>query len=79
MNKEEMVILNIPDEVWITACRYENIDVDLDLPPRDVFLHVTGKKGFTDGGLEHALSDYLLRTGPFCDDGEFEHVSGYQI
>jgi len=74
-----MAITNVPREVWITACRYENVELDLDLPPDQVFIHVTGVRGFDNGGFERALADYLLRAGSFSDGGEFEHVSGYTI
>ena len=73
-----MHISEIPNEIYIVACEYEDIDLAEwgENRAKDAFRHETQtRRHYTDGGLEKAICDYLMKQGEFAEDGRFEQVS----
>jgi len=74
-----MKILDIPKEVYLIAIDYEGFerpDNEEDAE-RDYQIDV-GLRGWTDGGLERAISEYLQRTGPFAEGYLYADVDGWE-
>jgi len=76
-----MTIANIPVAVYAVACDYEDIERPANIENCiDAYKLGIQRKGFTQAGLEDALSDYLHLSGAFNEDsGEFAGVSGYRF
>ena len=82
-----MKISNIPNEVWLAALDNEGIDrpesrdaQPLAPKPNEWYIAATSQRGYTDGGLEQAIHDYMTLSGPFDEEnGEFAGVSGFEI
>lgn len=67
------------NEIWAVACDYEGIKYSSLVDARQAHELEINARRISNGGLERAISDYLLRTGPFADDGEYGYESGYVI
>lgn len=70
-----LIISNIPQEIYAVACDYEGIDRAEDGDHETAYNLAIDRRAFTDGGLEKAIGEYLLHTGPFADDAEFEEAA----
>lgn len=83
-----LTITNIPNEVYAVACDYEGIDwtswenehFSALERAKEAYTEETRARGYTDGGLEKAISDYMKLQGDFNQDtGTFKGLSGYVI
>ena len=75
-----MRISEIPQEVFAAALDYEGLERPEDIKDCEFWwVCETHRRMYTDGGLEKAISDYLLMTGLFAEGAEFEHLSGYTL
>lgn len=74
-----MKISNIPAEVFAVALKYENIELwDNDLNRAEDCYHAEiQNRGWTQGGLEKALSKFLLKEGEFSESGVYEESANY--
>jgi hypothetical protein len=74
-----LTLTNIPAEIYAAALEYELIELwDNNLSrAQECYRAETEKRGWTDDGLERALSDYFLRRGNFADGEIYEDISGY--
>ena len=71
-------MVNIPDEVYLSAIDYEGLERPED--PEQAKLSYDcdiDQRGWTESGLEKAISDYFLRDGSFADGYEFEECDGW--
>ncbi len=74
-----MEIKILHNEIWAVACDYEGIKYSSLSDARQAYELEINARRISNGGLEKAIADYLLRTGSFSDDGEYGHESGYVI
>lgn len=73
---------NIPNEVYYTACEYEDIDITLNQLSlaKKIYEDEIDNRHFTNGGLEKAICDYLNMNGNFNEEnGMFYYNNGYII
>jgi hypothetical protein len=70
-----MDLRNIPNEIFEAALEYEGIESWGLERAAEAYKHETFKRGYTDGGLEKALSDYLLKQNDFAENARFEHAA----
>lgn len=77
-----LTISKIPNEIYYTACEYEDISIQLGQleHAQEIYENEVNKRKFTDGGLEKAIYDYITLQNNFNeDDGIFSGVNGYII
>ena len=77
-----LFISNIPNEIYMVAIQYEGYTLPDDIQDAKRYYEIdSDRAGFTNGGLEQAISDYLLRNNHFADGGEYEETAddGYTL
>ncbi len=72
-----MKITNIPNTVYEYALKLEKFESWGIDRAKEAYEYQSQKRGYTDLGLEHAISAYLLRIGPFAEGREFASSDGY--
>lgn len=75
-------LLNIPVEIYYTACQYENIEIKGNQveQAKEIYESEISKRHYTDGGFEKAIYDYMTLQNNFNeDDGIFAGINGYII
>lgn len=76
-----MKISNIPDEVWLRAIDLEGLErPDPEhATPKQHYHNMTTGRGWTNGGFEQAIHEYMTLSGEFNEeDGEFAGINGYK-
>lgn len=72
-------ISNIPNEIY---CQYEDIPINLEQLDKaeKIYEYETANRGFTNGGLEQAIYDYMTLQNNFNEDnGIFAGINGYEV
>lgn len=73
-----MEIRDIPNEVFETALEYEELESWGIERAKEAYRDQTQKRGFSNGGLELAICDYLTLKGNFdTDHGKYAGISGW--